>query len=560
MKFIKNNLSVLAVIIIGSLVWSLTMVKSGFIYPFGMGFWGPNGHDGVWHIALINRLAKGSIDNPTFAGSTLQNYHIGFDLFLALLHRIFSIQTHILYFQVMPVIFAILIGTLTYWFVFLWRNSKIQAIWSTFFVYFGGSFGWFVTLVKERVISGESIFWSQQSISTLVNPPFAMSLIFLLGGLIFLIEYLKNRSKIYFLGSILSFSILGQIKIYGGILVLGGLLLIAFFQLIKEKKLDVFWIFISTLTLSILLFIPLNRNASSLIVFQPFWFLETMMGFPDRIGWNKFYEAMVTYRMGHSWFKFLLTYSFAFLVFLIGNSGLRIVGILGILSKIKKRSDDIIGIFLITVFLGGIGASMLFLQKGTAWNTIQFFYYSLFALSIFAGSTVSKFLGSRVTVFLLIFLTVPSVYSTLGHYLPSVPPAKISLEELQALDFLKNLPEGIVLTQPFDRQAANPAVLKAPRPLYLYESTAYVSAFSGKVTFMEDEINLSITGYNWENRKREVINFFNFKDFSNDRRFLEEKNISYIYLVDFHNDNFDENKIGVSKIFQNGQVVIYKVD
>jgi hypothetical protein len=56
------------------------MVKSGVYYGYGIGFWGPNGHDGVWHISLINSLSKGSLEMPIFAGEQIKNYHIGFEL------------------------------------------------------------------------------------------------------------------------------------------------------------------------------------------------------------------------------------------------------------------------------------------------------------------------------------------------------------------------------------------------------------------------------------------------------------------------------------------------
>src|SRR5258708_35896011 len=85
---------IIALIILGTITWSWTMVKSGWFYSSlgvngsGLGFWGANGHDGVWHIALAESLARGSFYMPVFAGSMLQNYHIGFDFILALLHRI----------------------------------------------------------------------------------------------------------------------------------------------------------------------------------------------------------------------------------------------------------------------------------------------------------------------------------------------------------------------------------------------------------------------------------------------------------------------------------------
>src|SRR3989337_862297 len=86
--FFSVDTRALILILLGTIIWSLTMVKSGLVYPFGMGFWGPNGHDGIWHIALAESLAKGSWQMPVFAGEAIKNYHIGFDLILAMLHKL----------------------------------------------------------------------------------------------------------------------------------------------------------------------------------------------------------------------------------------------------------------------------------------------------------------------------------------------------------------------------------------------------------------------------------------------------------------------------------------
>lgn len=125
-------------IFVGTITWSLTMVKSGLIYNFGMGFWGPNGHDGVWHVALAESLTRGNWEMPMFAGEQIKNYHIGFDLILAMLHKITLIPIHTLYFQIIPPVLAVLIGVYVYKFIVLWQNDKVKAYWGTFFVYFGG--------------------------------------------------------------------------------------------------------------------------------------------------------------------------------------------------------------------------------------------------------------------------------------------------------------------------------------------------------------------------------------------------------------------------------------
>ena len=56
LKKVTKQFSLVSLIIVGTLTWSLTMIRSGLLYKFGYGFWGPNGHDGIWHIALANNL------------------------------------------------------------------------------------------------------------------------------------------------------------------------------------------------------------------------------------------------------------------------------------------------------------------------------------------------------------------------------------------------------------------------------------------------------------------------------------------------------------------------
>src|SRR3990167_10107086 len=177
LSFQEVNLSGITLILVGTFVWSLVMFKSGLTYSFGMGFWGPNAHDGVWHIALAQSISKGTWEMPIFAGETIKNYHIGFDLLLAILHKLTFIPIHTLYFQVLPPILAFGFGLFVYLFILSWNNSKTAAWWATFFVYFGGNWGWLISLIKNNKLGGESMFWSQQSISTLVNPPFALSLL-----------------------------------------------------------------------------------------------------------------------------------------------------------------------------------------------------------------------------------------------------------------------------------------------------------------------------------------------------------------------------------------------
>lgn len=532
------------------------MVKSGLNYSFGMGFWGPNGHDGVWHIALIESLARGSFDMPVFAGETLKNYHLGFDLLVALVNRITTIPVSILYFQIIPPILAFLVGYLTYKFVLSWRKSDSSAFWATFFVYFGGSLGWILTLVRSGEVGGESTFWAQQAISTLINPPFALSLVLTLTGLILLIK----RKKLWLV--ILIFGVLIQIKAYAGLLVLGGLFLSASYQYWRKKETTLFKIFLGTLATSLILFLPLNPSSGKLIFFKPFWFLETMMGLPDRVGWERFYSAMTNYRLGNIWIKAVPAYLVAFLTFWIGNMGTRLIKGIAVFKWLKDfKNLGPIEVFVMGVIVAGGVIPMFFLQTGTPWNTIQFFYYSLFFSAIVAGIAMGEFIKkSFLLSALVIAFTIPTTIGTLRHYLPSRPPAMISNSELKALKFLANEPDGVVLTLPFDREKALKAEANPPRPLYLYESTAYVSAFSQKPVYLEDEVNLDITGYPWGERKLGVVKFLNSLDITYSRNFLRDNNISYVYFLKGQRAILGERQLGLTKIFENEVVDIFEVE
>jgi len=552
-------------ILLGSLSWITTMFKSGLRYSYGLGFWGANGHDGIWHLAVIEGLIKGNFSNPVYAGEYLKNYHLGFDLFVALINRLTTIPVLNLYFQILPIIFALAIGILTYKFVYLWKKSKSGALWSVFFVYFGGGWGWIVSLIREKNISSESIFWSQQAISTLINPPFALSLIFILLGLIFFIKYRETKKLSDLIFTSLFFGLLIQIKAYAGVLVLSGLLVLSLIEIIKDKKFEVFKILISSLALSLIIFLPFNRSAGSIFVFKPFWFLETMVGFADRLYFPRLYNAILSTK-GIFSLKGVVSLILSFGLFVVGNFGTRIIGFGTLLNMFKRKDwkDIQIYIFLLVIGLAGIVIPQFFVQKGTPWNTIQFFYYSLFIFSIFSGVFIAENI-KNMKLYLpvsigIILLTIPTTIGSLKYfYLPMRPPAKLSNNELAALNFLSQKEQGVVLTYPYDINKAKEAESNPPRPLYLYESTAYVSAFSKHQVFLEDQVNLEITGIDWEKRREEVLDFYSNNIKLESDNFLLKNNIKFIYLLKSQDNNIDNNYSNLQRIYENDEVNIYEV-
>lgn len=560
----KAILSIL--LFFGSLSWSLPMIKSGLIYSFGMGFWGPNGHDGVWHIALIESLSRFDFSLPIMAGEVLTNYHFGFDLLLAIIHRISNIPPVTLYFQIVPPILAVAVGLLTYKLVITITKSKLQAWWSTFFVYFGGSFGWLVGLLKDGKFGGESMFWANQSVSTLINPPYALSLIVLLAGLVCLYDYFQKPNTKRLLLTSLLFGSLFIIKIYAGVIVSFSLMLLwittSIRRRIRVKELTL--LLFCTGVISLLLFLPFNHLSTSLLVFSPLWFPHTMLSFSDRLGWFKLEQARLAYFQSHLWFKWALAEGLALSIFIVGNLGTRIIGFYSIKQVWHK---DYVGKLLLIGLSVSIVIPLLFIQKGNPWNTIQFFYYTQFFLAILAGLTIGGILESNKTkniikiivVVVAIAMTIPTTWITLkDNYLPPRPPSRISNEELEALDFLKRQPKGVVLSYPFDPQWRQSVT--EPRPLYAYETTAYISALSGQPSFLADEMNLTITGYQYDQRRIHSTKLFTTTEADWAKQFIKDNQIRYVYLVKGQKLNLGTGDINGIKVFENGEVVIYQVE
>lgn len=538
-------------IVLGTISWSWTMVKSGLMYQFGMGFWGANGHDGIWHIALIESLSRGSLNMPVFAGSLLQNYHIGFDSILALIHRLTGVSVVNLYFQIAPPVLTLAIGLLVYRFVEDWQHSKAAAWWATFFVYFGGGFGYLFG-------KGESAFWSQQAISSLINPPFALSLIFILLGLISLQKLLDTKKSKYLVFCILLFGLLIEVKVYAGLLVLSGLLCSSLFDKNVRK------VFIGSLVLSLILFFSFNRGSESLLLFQPFYFLESMVAASDRFPWPKMAEAMISYKTQNVLGKYIPVYGLVFIIFYVGNLGTRLFAIRYMFYALRSKISSI-DVFAFSIIAAGVVIPMLFLQKGTPWNTIQFFYYTLFFSAILAGVAVSEFLShfSHNTYYILftsiILLTIPTTIIALkDNYIPGRPPAMITNDEISALKFLSKEPNGVVLTYPFS-DVASATWTTPPKPLYLYDTTAYVSAFSKKDAYLEDYGNLDITGYNWPERLKEVESWYKETDQIKAREFLKVNNIKYIYWLKGQRALLGEKQLGIEKVFENNEISVFMV-
>jgi hypothetical protein len=564
MRLKKSHRILLGILLfLGIFAQGLTMVRSGLIYDFGMGFWGPNGHDGVWHLALTNQVFKSlPPPHPTFSGFKLTNYHYFYDLLLALINRLTAVPIVTLYFQVFPVLLAASLGILSFLVGYYWQKDFWTGFWLAFFNYFGGSFGYLVTLWRDGQLGGESLFWSMQSASTLINPPFALSLVILLAGMLILLKTSRwNLKRIIVTGFL--FGVLINIKAYAGLIGLVSLSTFSLFQYLKRRKVYL-KIFVLALFISLLIFIPINRGAGSLFVWKPFWFVHSMVESSDRFYWPRLATARYVFLEKKSFFRLALAELVGLAIFLIGNLGTRLIGGWGLLGRFKSRKLLAFDWFLLVGAGAGFLIPLLWVQRGTAWNTIQFFYYCLFFINFYAAMTMAKIIAERkfkrfFLILVLILLTLPTTLASLRGYLGWPPPASIPREELEALAFLEEKEPGIVLTFPYDA-GEKKGYFQTPLTLRVYESTAYVAALSGQQVFLEDEVNLNISDYQWRERREEALRFFYGEGGKFEPRgFLVNNRIAYLYLVGNQKVAPSEEVLQLIEIFNNGQVKIYQV-
>ncbi|MCX6704456.1 MAG: hypothetical protein NTZ07_03345 [Candidatus Woesebacteria bacterium] len=550
----KLSKIILAVLILAGVVFQgVAMFRTGRLYSYGIGYFGPLARDGVWHEALVNQLKLAvPPQNPGFAGQALSNYHYFYDILIAKMSSLTTTPASFLIYRFFPFIFSILLGIGTYVLAKRLFNKKAISILAVFFTYFGSSFGWIVSLIKHQPLAGESAFWANQPVSMNLNPPYAISLVIIIFAIILLDLYLKKPNLIKGLILSVAIGLLVGFKAYAGAIMLSGLLILTVKKIFFDKNFSLLPVFALSGGIFLAVYLSISRGAAGLIAFQPLWLIDTMIDAGDRVGIPNFTARRFAYIGGGKWINYAAVEVISLFIFFAGNLGTRIISLWGIGKKYFK--DDL-HLFIFALMVVSVIPTLLFVQKGNPWNIIQFFYYFLFFAGLYAANSLKKFTIPMVVAIVLI--TPISSMATFRSWLYPNPPAYLPAKEYQALSFLKSQPMGAVLKHPY-----NPGIrgnFKDPYPLSVYADNAYVSAFSGKPVFIEDAEQQIILDTNYKNRVDEANRFFVEKDLRWSAKFLKDNNIRYIYLPKVYQLPAAEREYPMTKIFENGDVNIYQV-
>lgn len=565
----KFHLMPLFIVLVLSIIFSLSMLTSG-VYDNSIKY----GRDDLWHLALINELkANFPPDNPGFAEVPLKGYHFFYNFLLAKISNTFFISPISLHFHFFPLFVAILWGLGVYALMFKWSKKISVGLWAVFLTMFGGSFAFILRLRGHQGLSLDSAFGIQQPATALINPPFSISIIIVIAVLFAFYQYFATKKKGWLALIVLCMGLISMFKVYAGIILLGSLLFLAVLQILKKN----FVFLIACFFIGILFVFTYGilRDPSSTLIFAPFWAPHSVL--VDNMPWYGYAEKMYTYTKFSVIKGIIETELYSWYVFLFGNLGTRLIGLLFLLfflfEKFKKSSLFTLTILIMTSI--SILIPLFFIQSGKVFEIIQMAWYFLFFVSLFAAFGFHIFFNLhfnkiiKIALFsIIILLTLPSAYEPYKSYFNAINFHGASLSDpyLKAMQFLKseeNYSQTVI-------EIPDNNVNDTKKDIWNWYrgSSPAIVAFGNKRGYLNNEY-IDFAGINIESR----IDFLSkiiqlnslpiadskYKNLMGEvERGLKENNISFIYSP--HPLTFVDSSDFIHKVYENQAAVIYEVN
>lgn len=551
-----NTVVIVTVFTIG-IVGQLAIIAPSGSYQNGdLVFWSAHGHDGTWHMALMEEIKKSlpaggqgfPFQNPIYAGTPLKNYHFFSDILPAVVSKYTNVSNENLYFRIFPLIYSIFLGASAFFLTKKITKNFGASVWATIFTYFSGSFGYLIG-------KGESVFWATQIQSSSGNPPQIISNFLFLASIYYCLVFLDQKEKRlelkYFLISFVLLGTISAFKIYAGAILLLTLSIIGTWNLIFKKDVRLFLLSLLSGVLALALYIPNSSNSGSFLIFEPWWYIRTMIVEPSRLNLLDWELRRQTYIYEHNWKRVIWLEGMGFLIFFFGNLGMRF---LGLREFIKTNA-----IFKISITLSLI-LPLLFLQKGVASNTAQFLQYFILLFGILAGIQTAK-ISSRFkfVIPIIIILMIPTQVNLLKEFYSRPAFAKIGSSELEALSFVKQNTDqdSVILTPPYNQYLDQKQI--TPN-IWDWFDTSYVSALSSRRTYFDDYEQVDIMGYDYRERLKVKEIIFNNEKIELVKSALNSTNADLLYYPKAVAPKVNPEELGLTKLFENSEVIIWKIN
>ena len=566
--FKKSTLLWLKIVfLIGITGQLLVIAPSGIHIGTDWVFYSAHGHDVMWHVALAEQYKQGfPLHMPIFSGERLVNYHFFTDIPLADLSSFLPLNIFNLYFKFFPFIFSLLFGAIIFLITFQITKKTTAAIWATLFSYGAGSFGYIVTLMHNNRIGGEVLFGASQVQSSIGNPPQIAAFIIFLTFFYFFYKYIAEKQiTALIIGAIFAGSLVG-FKVYGGVILLLSLGIVALIQVIKDRKFDIIAACIIGGILSLAIFLPNSKSTGSFLIFQPWWFIRTLIVAPDKLNLLDWELRRQTYIAEGNWKRVLQIELTGLFLFIIGNLGMRIIGFLNILKVSKKNVFNYYNILFFICIFFSILLPLLFVQKGVAGNAIQFIQYALLLMGILSGITVAllfdkvKNIPTRIIIsLLLIIFMIPTQLGLLYDFYHKNPTSKITKDELVVLENIKEFSnkDEVFIIPPFNKYQNTAEPIP---PIWDWFDTAYFSALTGRKTYLADTEQVDIMGYDRESRTKTLEKLFlEVTDPTEFEQLLSTIPANYIYFPLQQKPKVDLTKTSLKKMNTNSYAEVWKI-
>lgn len=377
-------------------------------------------HDSSWHLALVQELQEFIPPlHPSDPSIVLKNYHYFYDVFLAGIKYITNVPLLFLYFQLSTVLLTILL--LATAFILgnriSGRKSGLLLVFLTAFV---GSFAYFIPYFNPGQIWHESSFWVSQTATMIVNPQifFTLAVTYFFACIVLMIfRYPKTKKidKQYLLLHAVLIILAGTsigFKSYAFVILSSVYALVLLFELIYRKSFYLLLLGGMYIVFSLPFVWLITEFKTGAFFYLPLWYLDSMIESPDRVNYLEWKFLEDHYRFKHNWPRVYEIKIKELIIFYIGNLGIRSLFLLlpfGMLFYKEKIRD---ARFLLLVFIAFLGSSvfpLLFLQTGTVWNSIQFWYYALIFANVLCLVFVRLFSSYIPKKFFIIFLILVSI-------------------------------------------------------------------------------------------------------------------------------------------------------
>lgn len=451
-------------------------------------------HDAFWHLA-ISEVSFRSFPplHPIFAGELLTHYNYLYDFITYLFSRFTGVSTLQSYFQVFPILIAVLYIVTVWKMVKTFYHDTNAQIFTALFLFLGNGYAFIMTYFTSGSFVGSSLkgfplLLSIQPPTMFLNSQFALSLPIILLSIMFI----NSKKSVH---PILQAAILGVLimtltllKAYAGIAMLIYALCFYTISFCRKPNVNILLCIFASLG-SFIVASLIFGGGKGVFSYDPLSFIRSLFDDP-----NHFFRIDIALMRttlessGKFSPRLVLLYASGILLFYLINFGGRLVFIFQIFSLIRKRIFDTHTMALIVTIIGLSSIPLIFVQKGDFFNTMQFLYYGVFLSSLIAGPVYAniKSIAMRLVCFVAVLITICIPLVDQWTFTSNIGFTNISSDFIGISKILKEQPNGTVSL--FGEAA----------------SDSRISAFSGKQLMIGDIEQLGNTFVSYSSRLEET--------------------------------------------------------